>query len=89
MQNGFVKSFNGRMREEFLNETLFRKLAHVRDLIAEWVTRLQHSTAPFSPRLPDPAIARSAARDENSAHRAIVQPAPIGVNDHRAPVVAG
>jgi hypothetical protein len=23
MQNGFVESFNGRMRDEFLNETLF------------------------------------------------------------------
>ena len=38
MQNGFVESFNGRMRDEFLNETLFRNLAHARDLIAAWVT---------------------------------------------------
>ncbi len=29
MQNGFVESFNGRMRDELLNETLFRNLAHV------------------------------------------------------------
>tara|TARA_R110001592_G_scaffold176589_2_gene416557 strand:+ start:450 stop:683 length:234 start_codon:yes stop_codon:yes gene_type:complete len=28
MQNGFVESFNGRMRDELLNETLFRNLAH-------------------------------------------------------------
>jgi putative transposase len=26
------------MRDEFLNETLFRNLAHARDLIAAWVT---------------------------------------------------
>ncbi len=38
MQNGFVESFNGRMRDEFLNETLFRNLAHARELIADWVT---------------------------------------------------
>lgn len=34
MQKGFVESFNGRMRDEFLIETLFRNLAHARDLIA-------------------------------------------------------
>ena len=38
MQNGFVESFNGRMRDEFLNETLFRNLGHARDLIAAWIT---------------------------------------------------
>jgi len=26
MQNGFVESFNGRMRDELLNETMFRNL---------------------------------------------------------------
>ena len=35
------------------------------------------------------AIARPAARDESSARRAIAEPALIGVNGHRAPVVAG
>jgi len=38
VQNGFVESFNGRMREEFLNKTLSRNLAHARELIADWVT---------------------------------------------------
>jgi putative transposase len=38
MQNGFCESFNGRMRDELLNETLFFGLAHARSLIAEWVT---------------------------------------------------
>jgi putative transposase len=38
MQNGFVESFNGGMRDEVLNETLFRNLAYARDLIAAWVT---------------------------------------------------
>jgi putative transposase len=36
MQNGFVESFNGRLRDELLNETLFRSLHHARDLIEDW-----------------------------------------------------
>ena len=38
MQNGFVESFNGRMRDELLNETLFLNLDHARLLIGAWVT---------------------------------------------------
>ena len=35
-QNAFVESFNGRLRDEFLNETLFSSLDHARELLAEW-----------------------------------------------------
>lgn len=38
VQNGFGKSFNGRMRDEFLHETLVHNLAHARDLIVASVT---------------------------------------------------
>ena len=37
MQNGFVESFNGRMRDELLNESLFLDLDHTRQLIGDWV----------------------------------------------------
>ncbi len=37
MQNGYVESFNGRMRDELINETLFMSLAHARVEIAAWV----------------------------------------------------
>ena len=37
MQNGFCESFNGRMRDELLNETLFLSMAHARVEIAAWV----------------------------------------------------
>lgn len=37
MQNGYVESFNGRMRDELLNETLFLTLGQARDIVAEWV----------------------------------------------------
>jgi putative transposase len=36
-QNGFVESFNGRMRDELLNETLFFSLDHTRTVIAAWM----------------------------------------------------
>jgi putative transposase len=37
MQNGFCESFNGRMRDELLNETLFLSLAHAGVEIATWI----------------------------------------------------
>lgn len=37
MQNGFSESFNGRMRDELLNESLFLGLDHARVMIAAWV----------------------------------------------------
>jgi putative transposase len=37
MQNGYVESFNGKMRDELLNETLFFSLDHARAVIAAWV----------------------------------------------------
>ena len=55
MQNGFVESFNGRMRDELLNETVFRNLAHARVVIAAWaVDGLQHRAPAFGLGLPDP-----------------------------------
>jgi putative transposase len=38
MQNGYIESFNGRMRDELLNETLFLDLDQARQLISAWVT---------------------------------------------------
>ena len=36
MQNGFMESFNGRMRDGLLNKTMFRNLAHARIVITAW-----------------------------------------------------
>lgn len=36
MQNGFVESFNGRLRDECLNEHLFHNYRHAREIIEEW-----------------------------------------------------
>jgi len=35
-QNAFVESFNGKLRDELLNETLFTSLAQARAVLAEW-----------------------------------------------------
>jgi len=86
------------MRDEFLNETLFRNLTYARDLTVAWFndynTARPHSAlgyqtpAGFALHLTT-AIARPAARDEGSARQAIAQTAPKGVNQLPAPVAAG
>lgn len=35
-QNGFTESFNGRLRDELLNEMLFRTLHHTRAVLETW-----------------------------------------------------
>lgn len=35
-QNAFIESFNGRLRDELLNETLFSSLDHARQALAAW-----------------------------------------------------
>ena len=35
-QNAFIESFNGRLRDELLNETLFSSLAHAREVLSFW-----------------------------------------------------
>ena len=47
MQNGYIESFNGRMRDELLNESLFLDLDQVRQLIAAWVVDY-NTTRPHS-----------------------------------------
>src|ERR1700680_2287061 len=41
-QNGFVESFNGRLRDECLNEHLFANLNEARQIIEEW--RIDYNT---------------------------------------------
>ena len=52
MQNGYIESFNGRMRDELLNETLFLTLGQARDIIADWIedynTERPHSSLGYA-----------------------------------------
>ena len=45
-ENAFIESFNGRLRDELLNETLFASLAAARVALADWMP------AASRPRLP-------------------------------------
>ena len=36
VQNAFIESFNGRLRDELLNETLFSSLSHARSALSSW-----------------------------------------------------
>ena len=42
VQNAFVESFNGRLRDECLNQHWFRSLRHAREVIAAW--RIHYNT---------------------------------------------
>lgn len=98
MQNGFVESFNGRMRDELLNETMFRNMAHARALIRAWAddyneerphSALGYQTPKaFAQRLLT-ATGSSAAPQTNSAQQPVAQPAPIGVSNQRTPITTG
>ena len=97
MQNGFVESFNGRMRDELLTETLFFDLDDARAKIAAW-TADDNQQRPHS-SLGDPTPAAYAAnftatndrlRTPDQLRRSPVAPtAPHGVKPAEALIVAG
>ena len=53
MQNAFIESFNGRLRDELLNETLFTSLAQARVALAMLASRLQRSPTALAARMAD------------------------------------
>lgn len=87
MQNGYIESFNGKMRDEFLNETLFRDLVQARQAIAAWVTDYNterpHSSLGYETPLTYATLLtatdRRATQDEGSAHRPVAHTTPTGV----------
>jgi putative transposase len=96
-QNAFVESFNGRMRDELLNETLFFSLDHAREKLAgsraDYNTRQPHSapgyraSAAYAAHLT--ATGRPAAQPESSAHRPVAPTPPRGVATAETLVSAG
>jgi putative transposase len=96
-QNGFVESFNGRMRDELLNESLFFSLDHAREKLAAWAadynTRRPHSSigyqtpAAYAAHLT--ATGRSAAQCGSSTARPVAPTAPQGVTNAETLVAAG
>ena len=45
-QNGFIESFNGKLRDECLNETLFSSLAEARKTLEDWQEDYTHGCLP-------------------------------------------
>ncbi len=97
MQNGYVESFNGRMRDELLNESLFLGLADARLAIQSWVADYNNSRPHSSLAYRTPAdfaahltaTGHRAALLDGSALRPVAQPAPQGVSTAEALTAAG
>ena len=98
-QNAFVESFNGRLRDELLNETLFRTLDHAREMLAIWkedynTVRPHSATANLPPaiyaKLSDPKKQRDGSlRFGGYAPRPVAPPSQQGSNDTRALLPTG
>ena len=91
-QNAFIESFNGRLRDELLNETLFGSLSHAREALAIWKNDYNevrpHSSLDYlTPNefvargarpAPRQATGRDAAVHGASASRPVAQPSRRG-----------
>lgn len=97
MQNGFCESFNGRMRDELLNETLFLGLKHAREKIGAWASdynnRRPHSSLGY--KTPSQYAAKLNAtsdrlRNPDQLRRSpVAQSTPLGVLTAETLIVAG
>ena len=75
-QNAFIESFNGRLRDECLNETLFRNLAHARAVLGAWRDDYNHVRPHGALGGLTPAEAAMLARithDEHNHHAGLQQ----------------
>jgi putative transposase len=97
IQNAFVESFNGRMRDEFLNETLFFGLDDARTKIAAWVADYNAERPHSSLKYLTPAAYAATLnatddrlRNPDQLRRSpVAQPTPQGVQNPETLVAAG
>lgn len=96
MQNGYVESFNGRMRDELLNESLFFGLDHARSAIEEWTNDYNHFRPHSSLGYQTPAdyaeliaaTGSNGAQDEGYKFPPVAQTAPFGVSKTTEALIA-
>jgi putative transposase len=99
-QNAFIESFNGRLRDELLNETLFGSLSHAREALAIWKndynTVRPHSALGSLPpaayaEITAPAMKRDGALPlcGSSAPRPVASPSHQGSNEARTLLIGG
>ena len=95
MQNAFAESFIGRLRDELLNETLFRSLAHARAVLEAWRTDYNHERPHSRLDWMSPAIYAAARQSaalrstDGSAPRTAAITAQQGITDRQTPIAAG
>jgi len=70
MQNGFVESFNGRLRDECLNEHLFTSYRHARQIISAWRDDYNHHRPHTSLDGLTPLEYATRAKEAQNANRA-------------------
>jgi putative transposase len=99
-QNAFAESFNGRLRDELLNETLFASLAHARQALEAWKQDYNnirpHSGLGNLPPaiyawLSDPEKQRDGTLRSlgGFAPRPVAPPSQTGSNDERTLLISG
>ena len=99
-QNAFIESFNGRLRDELLNETLFSSLAHAREALSLWqddynTIRPHSSLGNLTPAAYADRSAPATQRDGTlryaggSAPRPVASPSQLGSNQTRTLLIAG
>ena len=97
IQNAFVESFNGRMRDEFLNETLFFDLDDARNKLAEWVADYNGERPHSSLKYQTPAVYAASftatgdrLRNPDQLRRShVATPAPDGVKPAETLIASG
>ena len=95
VQNAFAESFIGRLRDELLNETLFRSLQHARVVLDGWRADYNHDRPHSRLGWLSPAIyaaqRRSAAlrSTDGSAPRTAAITAQEGNVERQSPIAAG
>ena len=93
MQNGFIESFNGRMRDELLNETLFNARAKIANWVADYNLRRPHSSLKYL--TPAAYAAHLTATDDRLSNpdqlrrSSVAPPAPLGVQNSETLTAAG
>ena len=97
-QNAFIESFNGRLRDELLNETLFPSLHHARVTLAAWRkdynterphSRLGWQTPAEFAQTFAPQRGLTLHNPQSSAPAPVAQPAQIGKTRTRSLAHAG
>ncbi len=97
-QNAFIESFNGRLRDELLNETLFPSLSHARATLAAWRkdynterphSRLGWQTPAEFAQTFTPQRGLTLRNPQSSAPAPVAQPAQTGKTQTRSLAHAG